>query len=102
MSGDIIEILKILSRKITISFMLIDNSNPRITPNEIPSNPIIIPCIRNIDLMVLLVKPIDIKIAISFCLFITRSDKDEIILNAAIAIIKVSIMNITLFSLFMA
>ena len=46
--------------------------------------------------MVFLENPNDIRIAMSFCLFSTSKDSDEIILNEAIAIIRVSMINITL------
>ena len=35
------------------------------------------------------------EIAMSFCLFSTSKDSDEIILNEAMAIIRVSMINIT-------
>ena len=85
-----------------MELMLIDNVRPSKTPSEIPANPIIKPWIKNIDPIVLLLIPRDINIAISFCLFITSRVNDETILNDAIAIIRANIINITLFSLFIA
>ena len=92
------EILKRFSNETTISLIFEDNKIPNNIPREIPKIPIITPCIKKMDWIVILENPRDIKIAISFCLFKTSNDKDEIILNDVIAMISVSMINITLFS----
>ena len=79
--------MKSISNETTISLIFEDNKTPNNIPKEIPTIPIIIPCIINMDWIVILENPKDIKIAISFCLFKTSNDKDEIILNDAMAMI---------------
>ena len=49
------------------------------------------------DWIVILENPRDIKIAISFCLFKTSNDKDEIILNDVIAMISISMITLPFF-----
>ena len=79
--------------------MYVDSTKPNKTPREIPTMPMIMPCIIKIDWMEILEKPSDINTAISFCLFKTNSDSEDIMLNDVIAIISIRIINITLFSL---
>ena len=82
--------------------MFDDNNNPKSTPNMIPIVPNIIPWIKNIPTIWFLLAPSDMRIAISFSLFLMDINKDETILNAAITMTNIKIINITLFSLFIA
>ena len=102
MSGEIRAILNSDSINKTIALILIDSIRPSKTPSVMPATPIIKPWIKNIDSIVFLLIPKEVNIAMSFYLFITRRVNDETILNDAIAIIRLSIINITLFSLFIA
>ena len=79
--------------------MYVDNTKPNNTPREIPIMPMIMPCIIKIDWIESLEKPSDINTAMSFCLFKTNSDSEDIMLNDVIAIMSIRIINITLFSL---
>ena len=73
-----------------------------IIPNKVANVPIKKPTKKKILVIELLWTPIDFKIAISLVLFLTSIVSPEIILNAAIKIIKDKITNITFLSTFNA
>ena len=72
------------------------------TPVVVAVKPISNPIIKKIFLIDLFLTPIDLRIAISLVLFLTRIVKPEIILKAATIIINESIINITFLSTFNA
>ena len=72
--------------------MFDDNNNPKSTPNMIPIIPNIIPWIKNIPTIWFLLAPSDMRIAISFSLFLMDINKDETILNAAITMTNIKII----------
>ena len=79
-----------------------ENNIPNIIPAMVAVNPIRNP-VRKKDLIIdFFGRPKDLRIAISFVLFLIKIVKPEIILNAATIIIKVNIKNITLRSTFKA
>ena len=82
--------------------MYIENITPNNIPNKVAELPIIKPTIKNILVIELFCTPIDFKIAISLVLFFTNIVNPEIILKAAIKIIKDKIINITFLSTFKA
>ena len=90
-----------LNNSLTFS-IYIENVIPKIIPNIVADEPIIIPTKKNIFVIDLFNTPIDFKIAISRVLFFTKIVKPDIILKAATIIIKDRIMNITFLSTFKA
>ena len=71
-------------------------------PKKVAVVPIITPIKKNIFIIDLFKTPIDLRIAISLVLFLTRIVNPEIILKAATIIISDNIINITLRSTFRA
>ena len=79
-----------------------ENTTPKIIPKIVAVVPIKNPTRKKTFIMDLFNTPIDFKIAISLVLFLTSIVKPEMILNAATIIIRDSIINITLRSIFKA
>ena len=82
--------------------MFIENRVPSTSPVIVAAKPIINP-VRKKDFMIdFLSNPKDLRMAISFVLFLIKIVSPEIILNAATMIISVKIKNITFLSTFKA
>ena len=91
-------ILKVLLKNSLIFSTYIENNTPNIIPNKVANDPIKKPTIKKIFEIDLFKTPIDLSIAISLVLFLTKIVKPEIILNAATTTINESIINITFLS----
>ena len=90
--------LKTLLKNSRIFSMYRENKTPNIIPNNVANDPIKKPTIKKIFEIDLFKTPIDLSIAISLDLFLTKIVKPEMILNAATIIINESIINITFLS----
>ena len=90
--------LKTLLKNSRIFSMYRENKTPNITPNNVAEDPIKKPTIKKIFEIDLFKTPIDLSIAISLVLFLTKIVKPEMILKAATIIINESIINITFLS----
>ena len=82
--------------------MFIENITPIIIPNIVENVPIKKPTKKKIFVIEVFWTPIDFRIAISLVLFFTNIVNPEIILKAAIKIIKDKIINMTFLSTFKA
>ncbi len=91
-------ILKTLLKNSRIFSIYRENKTPINIPNKVANDPIRKPTIKNIFEIDLFKTPIDLSIAISLVLFLTKIVKPEMILKAATIIINESIMNITFLS----
>ena len=91
-------ILKVLLKNSRIFSTYIENNTPKIIPNKVAKDPIKKPTIKKILEIDLFKTPIDLSIAISLVLFLTKIVKPEIILNAATIIISDKIINTTFLS----
>ena len=90
--------LKTLLKNSRIFSMYRENKTPNIIPNNVANDPIKKPTIKKIFEIDLFKTPIDLSIAISLVLFLTKIVKPEMILKAATIIINESIINITFLS----
>ena len=90
--------LKALLKNSRIFSMYRENKTPNIMPNNVANVPIKKPTIKKIFEIDLFKTPIDLSIAISLVLFLTKIVKPEMILKAATIIINESIINITFLS----
>ena len=79
-----------------------ENITPKKIPNNVAVVPIVTPTKKNILVIDLFKTPIDLRMAISLVLFLTKIVSPEIILKAATIIIKDKIINITFLSTFRA
>ena len=79
-----------------------ENITPKKIPKKVAEVPIITPTKKKIFVIDLFSTPIDLRIAISRVLFLTRIVSPEIMLKAATIIISDKIINITLRSTFKA
>ena len=78
-----------------------ENITPKKIPKSVAVVPIITPTRKNILTIDLFMTPIDLSIAISLVLFLTKIVRPEIMLKAATIIIKDKIINITFLSTLM-
>ena len=97
-----ISILKTFEKKILTDSIFDENINPKIIPDIVAKKPMVKPVKKKDFLIEVLFNPKVFKIAISFVLFFINIVRPEIMLNAAIIMIKVSIINITFLSTFKA
>ena len=95
----ILNVLLKNSRKFSIYS---ENKTPKKIPKKVAEVPIITPTKKNILTIDLFKTPMDLSIAISLVLFLTKIVSPEIILKAATTIISDKIINITLRSTFNA
>ena len=79
-----------------------ENITPKKIPKSVAVVPIITPTRKNILTIDLFKTPMDLSIAISLVLFLTKIVRPEIMLKAATIIIKDKIINITFLSTFNA
>ena len=79
-----------------------ENIIPKKIPKSVAVLPIITPIRKNILTIDLFRTPMDLRIAISLVLFLTKIVSPEIMLKAATIIIKDKIINITFLSTFNA
>ena len=79
-----------------------ENITPKKIPKKVAKVPIITPTKKKIFIIDLFSTPIDLRIAISRVLFLTRMVKPEMMLKAATIIISDKIINMTLRSTFKA
>ena len=79
-----------------------ENITPKKIPKKVAEVPIITPTKKKIFIIDLFSTPIDLRIAISRVLFLTRMVKPEMMLKAATIIISDKIINMTLRSTFKA
>ena len=79
-----------------------ENIIPKKIPKSVAVLPIITPTRKNILTIDLFRTPMDLRIAISLVLFLTKIVSPEIMLKAATIIIKDKIINITFLSTFNA
>jgi hypothetical protein len=90
--------LKTLLKNSRIFSTYRENKTPSIIPNKVANDPIKKPTIKKIFEIDLFKTPIDLSIAISLVLFLTKIVNPEMILKAATIIINESIINITFLS----